>query len=472
MRLAAGMLATGAAVVASLAIGWLFGWANFGVSSHATASRHRTGEQTEGGEAGRASHASAAGTLPEAELAEFPGWPNMFGPRHNSTSSETNLNFNWPEEGLPERWRKSIGAGYSVPVIQGERLILFHRIANKEIVSCLDPETGDERWTFQNPTNYRCKYEYSSGPYSTPAFDSDHLYAWGAEGKLYAVRLADGVLEWKRHLNAEFAVEEGLFAVASSPIIEGDLLILNVGGAARGAGVVALDRRTGKTVWQALNRPAGYGTPRAATMHGRRMLFLLDAEGLVALDVATGKEVWEIPFKPQAVDASNATSPAIWGDCVLVASGPGPGALCVRVLPDGSYEKAWADEKVLDSQFNTLITLNRRLSGFTKKYDGAASFRSVDIATGKLCWEHTSEICRGSALAVDGRFLLWGESGHLSWIAIDGPTAAAGPNGAVGPMLGPLLKKPCYSAPALHRGLLYLRNETTLLCLDLRKTDR
>ena len=189
-------------------------------------------------------------------------------------------------------------------------------------------------------------------------------------------------------------------------------------------------------------------------------------EGLVALDAKTGKTYWSLPFRPKAPDSVNATSPIVYRDHVLMVTGPGPGSICVRLLPEEQHEVVWRDRRVLDSQFNTLTVIEGFAYGFTSRRQGGASFRCVDFLTGELKWSLNSAIERGSFLAVDGHFVLWGENGHLGAVAID-PSEVR----LVSITDEPLMDAPCYASPALCDGRLYLRNDSQLICLDMRNRD-
>jgi outer membrane protein assembly factor BamB len=347
--------------------------------------------------------------------------------------------------------------------VLGERLILLHRLGDEEIVACLDADTGRPRWEFRYPTHYKCQYRYSSGPYSTPIIDAQRVYAVGAEGVMRCLRADDGSLLWKRDLTREYGLAEGLFAVGATPLLDDGRLIFNLGAADRNAGIVALDAKSGETLWTATDHRAGYATPIAATMHGRRLVFVVTYEGLVALDPADGRVWWSVEHRPMAPDSVNATSPVVNGDLVLLVTGPGPGSVCLRVLPEGGYEEVWRDRRVLDSQFNPLAALGGYVFGFTSSRQGGASLRCIELATGRCCWSFDSDLDRGTLLAADGKLLVLGEQGHLAALSADPRQARL-----LAITQPPLLAAPCYSAPALHRGLLYLRNEETLLCLDLR----
>src|SRR5262245_26192736 len=226
------------------------------------------------------------------------GWPCLLGPDGNSMSAEVASAAAWPAAGPPVRWRTPVGEGYSSPVALGEDVIVFHRPKIEteapgeaeqhgpdEVITCFDLSKGQPRWHFRHPTGFHCKTHYSSGPYSTPVIDSEHVYAFGTEGNLYCLNRSDGALIWQRELWHEFAIEQaGYFPPAGSPLLVGDRLILNLGATEAAAGIIAMDKDDGRTLWTATKHGASYATPCAATIHGREFVFVFTAEGLVALD--------------------------------------------------------------------------------------------------------------------------------------------------------------------------------------------
>jgi outer membrane protein assembly factor BamB len=390
------------------------------------------------------------------------GWPCFQGPTHNSVAYESGLLDSFPPAGPQELWRREVGTGYSSPVVTDSGLIVFYREGDEEIIECLDPESGESQWKFPYPTAWVCEYEYSNGPYSTPVIDGEVVYAVGAEGKLHALRIDSGELVWRRDLKADYAPTKMLFCMGASPLIHGDRLFYTLGGSVGESGTICLDKRTGETLWTATDHEAGYATPVVAEIHGREYLFVFDHFGLVALDPTSGQVHWEIPFQSRSPDTVCATSPVIYQDLVMVTMGPAPGALCVRVLPDGGYEEVWRERRVIDSTWNNVVHYDGNLFGYTSKRI-RSQLRSIDIRTGEVRWQWESDLERGSLIAADGKLIAFGEHGHLALLKAN-PYACE----VLAMTVEPLLKTPCYPLPALFRGRLYLKNETTLVCYDFR----
>src|SRR5262245_22668748 len=174
-------------------------------------------------------------------------WPAFLGPTHNATSTETQLSRTLPP---PLIWEFPKGTGYASPAIAAERLVFLHRLGDEEIVACLHSETGATNWRFQYPTDFEDRYGYNNGPRSSPVIDAARAYTMGAKGQLHCLDLGSGKLIWKHDLAKEYRVRQDFFGTASTPLIEGGLLIVNV-GAPGGPCVVGLDKTTGRETWRA-----------------------------------------------------------------------------------------------------------------------------------------------------------------------------------------------------------------------------
>ncbi|MBI1358521.1 MAG: PQQ-binding-like beta-propeller repeat protein [Acidobacteria bacterium] len=429
--------------------------------------------------------------LPAGAVTE--DWPHFLGPTRNMVSTETKLLAKMPEEGPPLLWEFAKGTGYSGVSVVDDRLLFLHRLGDEERVVCLHPETGDLYWTFAYPTTFSDRYGYNNGPRSTPAIDGERVYAYGAQGKLHCLQLTTGKLLWGRDLAKEFEVPQDFFGTATSPLVEKDRVIVNI-GAPGGPTVVALDKLTGRMLWGAGEEwGPSYATPMPAVMHGKpRVMVFAGGEsrpptgGLLSIDPANGAVDFSFPWRSRSYESVNASTPLILGDRVMVSAAYRTGAAMLRVRPDFSYEELWTSDE-LDLHWTTPMHKNGYLYAFAGRNEPDAGLLCVDAATGKtvwrqvLEWEEVIEIqgeprkiyespFRGFLMAVDGRFLAQGEHGHLLWMELspEGPEILSRGE--------PLLARETWTPPALSRGLLYMCQNTRtfdgssprLLCLDLR----
>jgi len=166
-------------------------------------------------------------------------------------------------------------------------------------VESLDALTGKRVWVAEYPTLYRDDFGFDEGPRGTPAVAGDRIYTFGAEGVLQALDFATGKRAWSLDFRQKFAADKGFFGAACSPLVEGDRVLMNVGGP-NGAGVAAFDAATGKVLWTATNDEAGYSAPVAATIDGVRHALFFTRNALVDIDPATGKVRFTFPWRSRS----------------------------------------------------------------------------------------------------------------------------------------------------------------------------
>lgn len=266
--------------------------------------------------------------------------PGFLGATHAPFSSETHLRSDL--KGLPVVWETGKGTGYAPPAVAAGRLILFHRVKDEEVVDCLDPETGRRYWRFAYPSDYQDRYGYTSGPRCAPVIDTERsiVVTFGAEGKLHALDLKTGRLIWKRDILADFKLEANFFGVGSTPLLEKDLLVINVG--AKNACVVGFDVETGQARWAA-PAPKDWGPSYAAPLpvtvgKRRRVLVFAGGEsrpatgGLLCIDPKSGTVDCSIPWRGRRYESVNASAPLVVGDKVFISEcyGKGGGASAAR----------------------------------------------------------------------------------------------------------------------------------------------
>ena len=222
-------------------------------------------------------------------------WPQFLGPERNGVYSGPALAETWAAGGPRVVWRKQVGQGFSGPVVVENRVILFHRVSNREVVESFDARTGMSQWQYGYPTSYRDDFGFDEGPRAVPVVANGVVYTFGAEGQLHAIELATGKRIWSEDTMGRFAVPKGFFGAGGSPLVENGLVLANIGG--RNAGIVAFEAKTGKVVWTATNDAASYSSPVGATIAGHRYAIFFTRNGLVALDPATGKPQFERPWR-------------------------------------------------------------------------------------------------------------------------------------------------------------------------------
>jgi outer membrane protein assembly factor BamB len=385
-------------------------------------------------------------------------WPQFFGPERNGVYRGPALLEKWPANGPRVVWQKQVGQGFSGPVVAEGRLILFHRVADREVVESFDARTGASQWQYGYPTSYRDDFGFDEGPRAVPVVANGIVFTFGAQGQLHAISLKTGAKIWSEDTMRRFSVPKGFFGAGGSPLVEDGRVIANIGG--RGAGIVAFDAKTGKVLWTATDDEASYSSGIGATFGGRRSAVFLTRNGLVGLDPATGQVHFQRRWRARQAASVNAATPLVIGDLIFVSAEYGPGAAVFKV--EGStLTELWTSDDVLSNHYATSIQREGFLFGYHGRQEFGPSFRAVELRTGKVRWSQ-DRFNAGSVLLAGDRLLILRETGELI-------LALASPDAFRPLVRAQILPATVRAFPALADGLLYVRNEKTLVCLDLRR---
>jgi outer membrane protein assembly factor BamB len=429
--------------------------------------------------------------LPVASSAQAPttshDWPGFLGPHRNGKSDETGLRNQLPTAEPPIVWQKPIGTGYSAPAIAGGRLFHFARFGNVARLTCLDAKTGTEIWTLDHPTDYEDLLGYNNGPRATPVVDGPHVFTYSAEGILQCAQVAGGKLVWRVDTMKDFHVVKNFFGVGSTPLVWGDLLLVNVGGspaggpadvyAARGyvesngSCVVAFDKATGKVRWQTGDDLASYASPVVATIGGRDVVFMFARGGLLAIDPAKRTTITSFPWRARILESVNASSPVVKDNEVFISETYELGSALVR-FTGSAFEEVWSDrgrrrDRAMALHWNTPIEHEGFLYGSSGYHSPEAELRCVEWKTGKVRWSEPN-MGRSSLLLVDGYLVCLSEDGPLRLIRATPEKYDELANWELASTDGtPLLTYPAWAAPALANGLLYVQGKDRLVCLKL-----
>ena len=383
-----------------------------------------------------------AGFYTTAEAAD---WPNWRGPNHNGVSSETGWNATWPKGGPKVPWKKSIGTGFASMAVSNGRVYAMGNIDDKDILYCLDAETGEEIWK----KSYACPLynkNHEGGPSATPTVAGDAVYTFSKNGDAIRFKAATGEIVWHKKLNKELGIKHPTWYFASSPFIIDNMVVLNAG--TRG---IALNKADGSVIWKSGNDPAGYATAVPLTVGGQKCVALFASREIVGLVAATGRIVWQYPWKTR-YDA-NIGDPIISGGTVFVSSGYNKGCGLFRIGPD-NLTKIWQNRN-MRNHFNSSVLWQGYLYGFDE-----GTLRCLDFETGQTKWSQ-ARLGKGSLMIADGKLIILSERGKLV-------IAEASPGGFKELASSQILKGKCWTVPVLANGRIYARNaDGQLVCVDV-----
>ena len=386
-------------------------------------------------------------------------WPQILGPARSGTAASEKLPEKWPPGGPKKLWAAKLGSGYAGPAVVGDQAIVFHRMEDKEVVESFDARTGRSQWKTSFPALYRGGIDPDIGPRCVPVVAGDSVFVFGAAGDLHAVSLTTGKARWSRSLYADYKGDEGYFGAGSTPLVIGGKVLVNVGG--RGAGIVALEAATGKTVWKATDEAASYSSPVKVTVGGQEQALFITRMNCVLANPESGNVQTLFPFGKRGPTV-NAATPLVFGNNLFVTASYGVGGkMCV--LEGSGTKQQWADDETLSSQYATPVQQNGFLYGTHGREDqGVAELRCVEAATGKVKWAE-KDFGVAHVILADGKLLLLKVDGHLI-------LAAAVPEQfkqlASAEVPGDITR----ALPALSNGRLYIRTGSgggELVCLSV-----
>ena len=383
-------------------------------------------------------------------------WPQFLGPTRNGVYSGNDLAGSWPPAGPAVIWKKEVGQGFSGPVVAEGRLILFHRIGDKEVVEALDAATGRAIWRFDYPTRYRDDFGFDEGPRAAPTVAGGRIYTFGAEGALHCLDFATGKEIWTLDTHRQFQVAKGFFGAAGAPLVDDGRVLMNIGGL---AGLAAFDAATGKTLWTIPNQEASYSSPVAATIQGARHALFFSRSGLVDVDPAAGRVRYQLPWRARMQASVNAATPLVVDDFVFVSASYGTGAVLLQIGAAG-LKKIWASDDALTNHYATSVYKDGFLYGYHGRQEEGQSLRCIEFKTGNVRWD-IDGFGAGTITLAGDKLLIVREGGELV-------LAAATPSAFRRISAAKVLPPAVRAYPAIANGRIYIRNEKTLMCLNLK----
>jgi outer membrane protein assembly factor BamB len=382
-------------------------------------------------------------------------WPQWRGPNRDGVSAETGLLKQWPPGGPPVVWTATgLGNGYGSVAVQGDRVFVQGTAGASSAVFCLRRQDGGKVWS--RALGRSLDQDKGGGPRGTPTVDGDVLFALSEAGDLACLRVSDGGVVWARNILADFDGRNPTWLISESPLVDGAHVVVTPGG--RGAGLVALDRKTGKTVWTTkdLSETAGYSSVIAADIQGVRTLITLTSASAVGVRASDGKLMWR--YDKAANDTANITTPVLAGSRVFVTSAYNTGGALLQLRAENGGVRA--DEvyftRDLMNHHGGVVFVNGYLYGYSN-----AILTCLEAATGKVQWRDRS-VGKGSLTYADGRLYVLGESDTVGLVD-------ASPAGYVERGRFQIADQgwPSWAHPVVAGGRLYLRNQGVLAVHDV-----
>lgn len=382
-------------------------------------------------------------------------WSQWRGPNRDGISPETGLLQEWPKAGPPLAWRAAgLGNGYSSFSVSGGRLYTLGARAGVEYVIALDRATGKKAWETQN--GRRFENDRGDGPRSTPTVDGDRLYVLGGSGDLTCLEAATGRKIWSVNIVDKFGGVNPYWGYSESPLVVGDRILINAGG--RRAGIVAIAKADGSTLWQQHGDGAGYSSPMLLRTGSLNQVIFFTEARTMAVDPRDGRLLWS--YDRASNGTANIATPIVRGTRVFVSSDYGTGGALLDVRAAGNI--ATANEvyftRDMRNHHASSVLVGDYLYGFNSSILTALRFES-----GQIAWRDRS-VGKGSLIAADNRLYLYSENG-VAGLADAAPDAYRERGRFTLPQHSGL---PTWSHPIITGGLLVIRDQDAVYAYSVR----
>jgi outer membrane protein assembly factor BamB len=390
-------------------------------------------------------------------------WPQWGGPLRNFQVQSARIARVWPEGGPRQRWRRSLGEGYSSILVDGGTLVTMYRRGDAEVVVALDAATGRVQWehAYDAPLTRDGYFDVwfksaGPGPYSTPLIADGMVFAVGVTGKFHALDLKMGAVRWSKDLVSFFKLKN-YNAFASSPLAYRSEVILPLGGSSDG--VVAFKRDTGEVAWRSAALALGPGSPILIDVDGHQELVVWGQQEIVALSPDDGRALWRHPHKTQM---GLTVSTPVWQSDkrLFISSAYGGGSRMIRlsrVNGTTKPEELWSNNR-MRVHFGCAIRVGNLVIGSSGDF-GPAFMVAVNADTGEEVWRDRT-FARAQMVNANGTLVIIDEDGELA-------VASVSNEGLRVHARKEILTSNAWTPPTLVGSLLYVRDRKDILALDL-----
>jgi outer membrane protein assembly factor BamB len=323
-------------------------------------------------------------------------WPDWRGYNREGVWKETGIVKNFKSNTIALKWSIPCGPGYSGPTVSGGKVYLTDLAEKPEMserVLCVDANSGKVIWSHK----YACQYEnvgYPNGPRASVVISDGKAYSLGTMGHLFCFDAQSGSVLWKHDLNREYRIIMPIWGIAATPLISGNKLILQIGGA-NGASVLALDKNTGKEIWHSTDDKISYSAPIMIKQGGKPVVVVWTAENLMGLDPETGIVYWKISFPLKM--GLGVTTPVLYKDYLLVSSFYN-GSLLVKISRQtATAEKIWlraGENEYKTDALHCVINTPVIKDDFIYGVDSYGELRCLRLETGDRIWQDLSAVTR------------------------------------------------------------------------------
>ncbi len=387
-----------------------------------------------------------------------PEWGQWGGPNRNFIADGTGLSTSWPASGPKKMWSRKLGDGYATILADRGRLYTMYRDKENDVIVALDAKTGKTLWETpdQAPPVEGQSVAFGSCPRSTPLIVGHRLFTIGASARLNCLDKNSGNVLWTHDLVKDYSLKVPGHGYGASPIAYKNLVILPVGG--EGHAVVAFNQNDGSVAWESQDFDSDYPSPILIDLEGETQLIIAMGNKRCGLNPRTGELKWQVEL-PESAGAMMSTP--VWGDdgILFTSAEYSDGSRAFQITKeDGEYkaEELWYTRK-MRVQHGSYVRVGDYVYGSSGS--STALLTGINVKTGKVAWRKRG-FKKANCLYADGKLIILDEDGTLA-------IATATPDNLEIHSKVKVLKMRAWAAPTLVGTNLYIRDQETIMALDL-----
>ncbi len=383
-------------------------------------------------------------------------WPSFRGAEGHGIAADAGGLSGMERFSLRTAWKKRIGSGYSGISVAGPHVVTMFSDGTSDVMVNLDAKDGRERWRFEIGPTYRGHDGSHDGPIATPVIADGRVFGLGANGRLFAVALDTGELQWSTHLAEDQGADTPFYGFGTSPILRDGVLIVAIG--AKDAAVAGFDPETGKRIWSVGGDGVAYQSPIACTWSGRDLVLAPSQKHLFALTPKDGRIVWQYDLKLDGERGSVSAVPVLAGAQRIFLAHKNDKSIVVEPKRESetvAVHPVW-EERTIRSSYNVPVYHDGYIYGYTGRI-----LTCVNAATGGRMWRDR-EPGDGFTILADGHLVIVTKKGTLH-------VAPASPSGYKEAAALALFEDVVWTPPSYAHDSIYVRSHGEIAKVDIDK---
>jgi outer membrane protein assembly factor BamB len=307
-------------------------------------------------------------------------WPQWRGTNRDGKVTGFKAPQTWPQQ-LNQVWKVSVGVGDATPALVGNKLFVFTRQGDTEILQCLDASTGKQIWQSAGYPTVAVTGPPSShpGPRSSPTVSNGKVITLGVAGDIACYDAATGKLIWR---NEEYKGKVPQFFTGMSPIVSNGICVAHLGGPQTGQ-FVAFDLASGTIKWKVDGESPVYGSPVLVSADGTKQVVFQSPTKLISLNISDGKQLWELATPVGTGRVMNASSPVV-DQNKIYHTGLNNGFNAIEIKKQGNsfiVNKLWTNP-----DFSTSFSTPTLKDGFLYALSNQGRLFCINASNGQTAW--------------------------------------------------------------------------------------